>query len=197
MAALLWIVCLVAALAQHGGAPTERITLLPSQDGRASAVMLTSAQGQALLDQPYQSATVDRAAVLLVASDKPDNITQRYRDTLAALPQRAAVFMLYFETGTDNLVAESAARLPQIKTELAARPAAEVLVIGHTDRVDTVAFNDALSLKRAESVKRWLIEGGVPADAIAASARGERELAVQTADGKAEQANRRVEVRVR
>ena len=169
MAALLWIVCLVAALSQHGSGPRERITLLPSQDGRPSAVVVTSSKGEALLDQPYQNAAV----------------------------VGAAVFMLYFETGGDVLVPESAARLPQIKAELAARPAAEVLVIGHTDRVDTMAFNDALSLKRAESVKRWLVEGGVPADAIAVSGRGERELAVQTADGKAEQVNRRVEVRVR
>ncbi|WP_228892788.1 OmpA family protein [Pseudoduganella aquatica] len=197
MAALLWIVCLVAALSQHGSGPKERITLLPSQDGRASAVVVTSSKGEALLDQPYQSAAVDGAAVLLVGAGNPADIQQRYREQLAALPQRAAVFMLFFETGGDTLVPESAARLPQIKAELAARPAAEVLVIGHTDRVDTMAFNDALSLKRAESVKRWLVEGGVPADAIAVSGRGERELAVQTADGKAEQANRRVEVRVR
>jgi outer membrane protein OmpA-like peptidoglycan-associated protein len=197
MAALLWIVCLVAALSQHGSGPRERITLLPSQDGRPSAVVVTSSKGEALLDQPYQNAAVDGAAVLLVGAGNPADIRQRYREQLAALPQRAAVFMLYFETGGDVLVPESAARLPQIKAELAARPAAEVLVIGHTDRVDTMAFNDALSLKRAESVKRWLVEGGVPADAIAVSGRGERELAVQTADGKAEQVNRRVEVRVR
>ena len=197
MVAILWIVCLVAALSQHDTGPRERITLLPSQDGRSSAVVVTSAKGEAVLDQPYQSAAVDSAAALTAKASSATEVGSRYGATLSALPKGAAVFTVYFETATDNLVPESAARLAQIKAELAQRPAPEVIVIGHSDRVDTVQFNDALSLKRAETVKRLLIEAGVPADAISVSGRGEREPAVPTADGKAELRNRRVEIRVR
>lgn len=197
MVALIWIVCLVAALSQHNTGPTERITLLPSQDGKPSAVVVTSSKGEALLDQPYQSATVDSAAALTARATSAAEVGSRYGATLAVLPKGAAVFTVYFETATDNLVPESAARLAQIKAELAQRPAPEVIVIGHSDRVDSLQFNDALSLKRAETVKLLLIEAGVPADAITVSGRGEREPAVQTADGKAELRNRRVEIRVR
>ncbi|CAN7340061.1 OmpA family protein [Pseudoduganella sp. LjRoot289] len=197
MAALLWIVCLVAALSQHGTGPKERITLLPNQDGRPSALIVTSAKGETVLDQPYQSAAVDSAAALTAQPSSAAEVGSRYGAALSALPKGAAVFTVYFETATDKLVPESAARLVQIKTELAQRPAPEVIVIGHSDRVDTVQFNDALSLKRAETVKALLIEAGVPAEAISVSGRGERELAVQTADGKAELRNRRVEIRVR
>ncbi|MES2257184.1 MAG: OmpA family protein [Pseudomonadota bacterium] len=197
MVALIWIACLVAALAQHHPAPTERITLLPSQDGRPSALIVTSSTGETVLDRPYQGASVDRGATLTSRAEDPLEINGRYRTTLAALPKGATVFTIYFETGTDTLVPESAERLGQIKTELSRRAAPEVFVIGHTDRVDTLAFNDTLSLKRAETVKRLLIEAGVPADSINVSGRGERELLVPTADGKAEQRNRRVEIRVR
>lgn len=197
MAALIWIVCLVAALSQHSPGPKERITLLPSQDGRPSAVIVTSTKGEAVLDQPYQSAAVDSAAALTAQGSSATEVGSRYGAALSALPKGAAVFTVYFDTATDNLVPESAARLAQIKAELAQRPAPEVIVIGHSDRVDTAQFNDALSLKRAETVKRLLIEAGIPADAISVSGRGEREPAVQTADGKAELRNRRVEIRVR
>lgn len=197
MGALVWIACLIAALSQHNSAPAERITLLPSQDGRPSAVVVTSAKGEAVLDRPYQSAAVDRAQAISAGAENAAEVRARYAATLAALPQGAAVFTVYFETGTENLIPESAARLAQIKTDMAQRPAPEVIVIGHTDRVDTAAFNDALSLKRAEHVKLLLIEAGVPADSISVAGRGEREPVVATSDGKAEQRNRRVEIRVR
>lgn len=197
MAALIWIVCLVAALTQHDSGPRERITLLPSQDGRPSAVIVTSARGETVLDQPYQSAAVDRAAALTAQASSAAEVSGRYGATLSALPQGAAVFTVYFETATDQLVPESAARLPRIKAELAQRPAPEVIVIGHSDLVDSAQFNDVLSLKRADAVKRLLIDAGVPAGAISVAGRGEREPAVHTADGKAELRNRRVEIRVR
>ncbi|SFV16066.1 Outer membrane protein OmpA [Pseudoduganella namucuonensis] len=197
MGALVWIVCLIAAISQHNSGPAERITLLPSQDGRPSAVVVTSAKGEAVLDRPYQSAAVDRSQAISAGAENAAEVRARYAATLAALPQGAAVFTVYFETGTENLIPESAARLAQIKADMSRRPAPEVIVIGHTDRVDTAAFNDALSLKRAEHVKLLLIEAGVPADSISVSGRGEREPVVATSDGKAEQRNRRVEIRVR
>lgn len=197
MVALIWIACLVAALSQHGTGPRERITLLPSQDGKSSAVLVTSATGETVLDQPYQSAAVDSTTALTARATSAAEVDRRYGATLAVLPKGAAVFTVYFDTATDNLVPESAARLTQIKAELALRPAPEVIVIGHGDRVDSAQFNDALSLKRAESVKLLLIEAGVQADAIKVSGRGEREPAVRTADGQAELRNRRVEIRVR
>lgn len=197
MGALIWIACLIAALHQHQSAPRERITLLPSQDGKPSAVVVTGRQGETVLDQPYRSAVIDRAGALAAAPTEPAEVRQRYAATLAALPQSAAVFTVYFVTGTETLVPESAERLPQIKAALAQRPVPEVLVIGHTDRVDTTAVNDALSLKRAQAVRQWLVEGGVAEENIVVTGRGEREPAVATADGQAEPRNRRVEIRVR
>ena len=81
--------------------------------------------------------------------------------------------------------------------DLKGRKVADVLVVGHTDTVGSDQFNDALALKRAEAIRRALIERGVaPADVVAVG-RGKRELLVQTPDGVAEPRNRRVEIVVR
>jgi outer membrane protein OmpA-like peptidoglycan-associated protein len=194
---LIFIACLAAAIAQHNAAPRERITLLPSEDGKPSAVVVATAKGEAVLDQPYRSAQVGGNGALATVTEQESAVRQRYAPLLAVLPKGAAVFTVYFETNTEDLVPESAARFAQIRAELAQRPAPEVIVIGHTDRVDSTAYNDALSLKRAGRVKQLLVEAGIPADSIAVAGRGEREPAVATADGKAEIRNRRVEIRVR
>lgn len=197
MLALLWAVCLIAAVVQSQHGPTEQITLLPSQDGRASAVIITTAGADTVLDKPYQTAAIDAKGATTTSSGDSAEIKRRYGQLLEALPQRAAVFTLYFITNSDDLAPESAARLPEIKAQLASRSAPEIIVIGHTDTVDKREYNDALSLRRAETVKRLLIEAGIAAEQIAVQARGERELLIQTADGVDEPRNRRVEIRVR
>ena len=196
MLALLWAVCLIAAVVQSQHGPTEQITLLPSQDGRASAVIITTAGADTVLDKPYQTAAIDARGAVTSTADGAE-IKRRYGQLLEALPQRAAVFTLYFVTNSDNLAPESAARLPEIKAQLASRSAPEIIVIGHTDTVDKREYNDVLSLRRAETVKRLLIEAGIAAEQIVVQARGERELLIQTADGIDEPRNRRVEIRVR
>jgi outer membrane protein OmpA-like peptidoglycan-associated protein len=196
MVALLWVVCLIAAVAQAQLGPSEHITLLPSQDGKASAVVITTAGADTVLDQPYQTAAIDGKHAVVSAGDGAE-IRRRYSQLLDALPQRAAVFTLYFVTDTDNLAPESAARLPEIKTQLASRAIPEVIVIGHTDTVAKREYNDALSLRRADTVKRMLVDIGIAEEQIVVQARGERELLIPTGDGVDEPRNRRVEIRVR
>jgi outer membrane protein OmpA-like peptidoglycan-associated protein len=195
MAMFIWIVCLIAAVSQQR-TPTEQITLLPNQDGKPSAVIVTTAGADTLLDKPYQVAAIDSKGATVSAGDAAD-IRSRYEKVLSAMPQRAAVFTLYFVTDTDDLVPESAARLAEIKAQLASRPAPEIIVIGHTDTVAKREYNDALSLRRAAAVKRMLVETGIEEERIVVQGRGEREPLVPTADGVDEPRNRRVEIRVR
>jgi outer membrane protein OmpA-like peptidoglycan-associated protein len=71
------------------------------------------------------------------------------------------------------------------------------MVVGHTDSVGTVQDNDALSLRRAQTVSRFLAERGIAVQNIETAGRGERELLVVTKDGVADARNRRVEITVR
>ncbi|PIP01862.1 MAG: flagellar motor protein MotB [Zetaproteobacteria bacterium CG12_big_fil_rev_8_21_14_0_65_54_13] len=44
----------------------------------------------------------------------------------------------------------------------------QIIVTGHTDRIGTDAYNQKLSERRADAVKNYLIEAGIPADKITA-----------------------------
>jgi outer membrane protein OmpA-like peptidoglycan-associated protein len=73
-------------------------------------------------------------------------------------------------------------------------------VVGFSDRIGTRRGNLRLSRQRAEAVRRYLIEGGVPASEVIAEGRGEAEPQVQCSETgrKALSAclapNRRVEI---
>lgn len=178
------------------GCTTERIVLLPSQDGRQSAVLLRSGDTEHRLDSPY--ATVARQGGNLNAyTSTPEAVAKRVGPALASQPARPRNFTLNFKTGSDELTEESLADFDKIKSEIKAHAAPEVLVIGHTDRVGSLQANDELSLKRAQTVRNALAEAGIPEAIIEVSGRGEREPLVPTADEVDEPRNRRVEISVR
>ena len=175
---------------------TERVILLPSRDGRPSAVVVKRDTGEQQLSKPYES--IERAGGVdtrTVAS--AENVQQRYAGTLAAQPPRPLTFTLFFNLGTTDLTPQSRAQAQELQSKLAAFPAPQVSVIGHTDTRGTTELNDALSLKRALAVRDYLIGLGIPAQSIDAVGRGSRELLVPTKPGVAEERNRRVEVRLR
>ena len=75
-----------------------------------------------------------------------------------------------------------------------------VFVEGHADRAGPQGYNVELSERRAEQVRQALIREGITVgdlDELKTAARGESDPAVQTPDGVAEQANRRVEISAR
>jgi outer membrane protein OmpA-like peptidoglycan-associated protein len=179
----------LAAMLILGGCASERIVLLPSVDGRDAA-------GEVLLDQPYAAIKRSMDANKTYQSSAQE-VKERFAQALSAQPGRPLNYVLYFEAGGNVLTAESQAALANIRKEIAERPASEVMVIGHTDRVGSVDGNDKLSKKRAEGLLDLLIESGVPAAKLEAVGRGERDPLVPTDDEVDEPKNRRVEISVR
>ena len=175
---------------------TERVTLLPNKDGRSSAVIVKRATGEQQISKPYEQ-------VELVGNKEQraelgqEAVEQRYGTVLEAQPARPFTYTLYFTTGTTELTAQSRQSLNEVRQKIKGFPAAQVTVIGHTDRVGSVESNDALSLKRAAAIRDLLVQIGIPREAIEGGGRGEREPIVQTADGVAEERNRRVEIKLR
>jgi outer membrane protein OmpA-like peptidoglycan-associated protein len=175
---------------------SERIVLLPSQDGHPAAVVVKQGDRQVVLDKPYAATALTFADPWPYRASEAE-ISAGFGDALAAQPSRSASFTLYFVEGSDELTDESKRALESVFADLRQRPVADVLVVGHTDAVGTPAFNDELARKRADTVKAMLVGRGVRADDIVAIGRGKRELLVPTADGVAEPRNRRVEIVVR
>ena len=80
-----------------------------------------------------------------------------------------------------------------------------IIDIGHADRFGSDAYNMKLSLKRAESVKAYLVSKGVPANRILTEGKGEREPVTKPGECKGPatkkviaclQPDRRVEIEV-
>jgi OOP family OmpA-OmpF porin len=120
-------------------------------------------------------------------------------ETAAPAPaQPAAVqpetYVIYFDFDKSNIKPEAAQILDRAIADAKAGGTPSISVTGHADRSGAEDYNLGLSLRRADSVREYLINGGVTAEQITVSGRGEAEPAVPTADGVKEPRNRRVEV---
>ena len=113
-------------------------------------------------------------------------------------PPPAAVappsFMVFFDWDRSNLSAQALTTIKQAADAYKTKGNARITATGHTDTSGPEAYNMALSLRRANTVKDALVREGVPATAIAVIGRGEAGLLVKTADGVREPQNRRVEI---
>jgi hypothetical protein len=103
--------------------------------------------------------------------------------------------MVFFDLNSSTLTPQAQTTLGQAASAYkTAGGNAGVSVVGHADRSGPDAYNMALSLRRANAAKDALVRGGVPATAIAVTARGESQPLVPTADGVVEPQNRRDEI---
>jgi outer membrane protein OmpA-like peptidoglycan-associated protein len=69
-----------------------------------------------------------------------------------------------------------------------------VEVTGHTDRAGADRANEALSLRRARTVRDLLVKQGVPGAIISVQGLGESKPFMATEDGSNAPENRRVEI---
>lgn len=101
-----------------------------------------------------------------------------------------------FDFDRSNIRPDSAPVLDEAVTLLKDEGTASIVAEGHTDSIGTEAYNLKLSQRRADSVRKYLVDHGIAADRITTEGLGEsRPVASNdTADGRAQ--NRRVELRV-
>ena len=123
----------------------------------------------------------------------------KFGDAPAAAPPPPPVvappsFMVFFDWDRSNLSAQALTTIKQAASAYKTKGNARITATGHTDTSGPEAYNMALSLRRANTVKDALVREGVPATAIAVIGRGEAGLLVKTADGVREPQNRRVEI---
>lgn len=192
LAALLALPMLLLACATP-----DRVVLLPQEDGSPSAVLVQHRDGrEVLLNQAYATASVSERR-LEAGVSSAEEVKARYPALSDALPARARSYLLYFQSGGEQLTAESVRRLDEVLAEIKQLPAPELMIIGHTDSVGSEAANDDISLRRARAIRASFVGKGFDAASIEAVGRGKRQLLVPTADGVAEPKNRRVEIRLR
>jgi OmpA-OmpF porin, OOP family len=188
---------LAAAAVLSGCATPQLVAVVPAADGHIGAVVVKHWWTEKVLDSAYGAHRIGSNGFTETATLTPAEVRESFGTTLDALPGRPVSYMLYFLEGRDELTAESIAELDKVFAEIKLRPLPDIVVIGHSDTVGNLAFNDRLSLARAERLREMLVELGIPAERVEAAGRGKRELLVPTEDNVSEPRNRRVEINVR
>lgn len=103
---------------------------------------------------------------------------------------------VFFDTNVSTLPGPSKV-LDQLARVLLEHPEIHQVVIeGHTDTVGTELYNRTLSLARAETVRRYLIEKGVAAERLRAEGLGPRRPASNNTTPGGREKNRRAELRL-
>lgn len=112
---------------------------------------------------------------------KPEPVAAAPMEAPAPAPAPEPVTVQKVNLSADALFAFNKATLkPNGKTtlddfvrDLGAANYDSIKVVGHADRIGNHSYNQKLSVKRADSVKDYLVSKGVPADKISASGVGE------------------------
>lgn len=118
-------------------------------------------------------------------------------DLNAKKTDRGMVFTLsdvLFATGKADLKAGATANFDRLADALKKQEDRHITIEGHTDNVGSDELNMALSQRRAEAVKNYLVNRGVAAERISASGKGDAFPVASNSSATGRQKNRRVEV---
>lgn len=110
--------------------------------------------------------------------------------------EEALNLQVYFRTARSEVEPGAAERLSRIGELVRSMDGAVVLLEGHADPRGDEQYNVELSQARAESVRRILVDAGVPEDRIAISAEGESRSEAPIDDVDALALDRRVSISI-
>jgi outer membrane protein OmpA-like peptidoglycan-associated protein len=99
-----------------------------------------------------------------------------------------------FDTGSFTLKPGAREKLAKISGIVLAHPGLNLQIEGHTDSVGSDEMNQSLSERRADSVRDFLAEQGVPGSAISARGFGKTQPVASNDTVEGRQRNRRVEL---
>src|SRR5690349_20484640 len=120
----------------------------------------------------------------------------------AAAPQPPAATKVtyaadaFFDFDKSVLKPEGRAKLDDLVGKVKDINLEVIIAVGHTDSVGTDAYNQRLSVRRAEAVKAYLVSKGIEKNRVYTEGKGEKQPVAdnKTAEGRAK--NRRVEIEV-
>jgi outer membrane protein OmpA-like peptidoglycan-associated protein len=133
-----------------------------------------------------------REAMDKLTAAKVASVKEEPRGTVITLPGN-----VLFASGKSTLLSSAMDKLAQVADVLKDEPDHKVIVEGHTDSRGSDETNQNLSVRRADSVRGYLITHGVAAERIDAVGLGSSRPVADnaTAEGRAD--NRRVEIIVK
>src|SRR5688572_5971274 len=102
----------------------------------------------------------------------------------------------FFDFDKAVLKPEGRAKLDDLTSKIRGVNLEVIIAVGHTDSIGSDAYNQKLSVRRAEAVKAYLVSKGIERNRVYTEGKGEKQPVAdnKTAEGRAK--NRRVEIEV-
>jgi outer membrane protein OmpA-like peptidoglycan-associated protein len=186
-----------AALAQQQAAEAE------AQKAASERAAAQAAADQAARDKAVAQADAEKArqAAAQAEAEKAQLRAQLLAQLNSILQTRDSARGLIvnmsdvlFDTGSYTLKPGAREKLAKISGILLAHPGLMLQIEGHTDSVGGDEFNQQLSERRADSVRDFLAENGVPGSSITARGFGKTQPVASNDTAEGRQRNRRVEL---
>jgi OOP family OmpA-OmpF porin len=119
----------------------------------------------------------------------------------AAPPPAAATKVTYaadafFDFDKSVLKAEGKAKLDDLVGKVKGINLEVIIAVGHTDSVGADAYNQKLSVKRADAVKAYLVSKGIEKNRVYTEGKGEKQPVADNNTSAGRSKNRRVEIEV-
>lgn len=147
-------------------------------------------------EQQLAQAQAQRAAAL-ASDERAKRLAAQLEEMKAKQTERGIVLTLgdvLFDSGRADMKPGALKTLEQLAAFLQENPERNVVIEGHTDSVGSAEFNQALSERRALTVKNSLIERNISSNRITARGFGPSKPLVSNDSAAGRQQNRRVEI---
>ncbi len=102
----------------------------------------------------------------------------------------------FFDFNKSVLKADGKAKLDDLAGKVKAINLEVIIAVGHTDSVGADAYNQKLSVKRADAVKAYLITKGIEKNRVYTEGKGEKQPVADNKTDAGRSKNRRVEIEV-
>lgn len=195
------IISLLAVFMTSACVSTTQVVLLPNPDGKVGSLEVSSDKGTdpQTLDKPWQAT---ETSALTGAPGTPKVMDEKdvkaiFGQAMAARPLPPVSYIMHFSQGSAELTTASKNLLLEVLEAIALRSSTRVTVIGSSDSVGSVQYNNKLSARRAKSVVDAMVARGVDKKIIEVTNQGETHPLILTPDGVPEPRNRRVEINIR
>jgi outer membrane protein OmpA-like peptidoglycan-associated protein/tetratricopeptide (TPR) repeat protein len=167
------------------------------------AVQLSAVAGQHVryecvvpIKQKVDSTVVAKDTEGVPADTLPPSNTKLTSTNTERAKDQKATYIYYFASNSAAVSTSNKSELQKIVAVLNEHPTDKIVIKGHADGSGSVAINKILSLKRANSIKDYIVSKGISATRITVESFGSSKPVASNDTEKGRAKNRRVEISV-